>query len=157
MDAINFLRDYRMFLFEKVENSFDEKLFNEKTSYNNVRSSSNLMLSYWNNLKRSSEWKTLYDDIKELYIRKITSFCVWDIKKDSERLISVINERAENEMTVGIKIVSFSGNELLYEIDLDVNACRVEFKRKVDSFIRHTIPAVMEEEFNKKINLYYKD
>lgn len=156
-EIINFLRYYPVFLFKKVKNSFDEKLFNEKTSYNNVRSSSNLMLSYWNNLKRSSEWKTLYDDIKELYIRTITSFCVWDIKKDSERLISVINERAENEMTVGIKIVSFSGNQLLYEIDLDVKACRVEFKRKVDSFICHTIPAVMEEEFNKKINLYYKD
>lgn len=158
VDKVNsFINSYRTFSFEVFNNNITQEFLSDITSYKNAKNCNNVMREYWKKLKQSLEWKMLYDDIGKLYIDRISPFCIWDIKKDSENLISVINEIAEKEMCADAINISFSGGEYEYKFSQDIKKCIVEFKRKVTSFINNTIPSVIEGELIKKINLYYKD
>lgn len=153
----SFIDYYHIFYFEVKDNIITQEFLGEITSYRNVKNCLNVMREYWKKLKQSCEWKKLYDYIGEFYIDMISPFCIWDIRKDIENLISVISEIAEEEMCDDTIIISFSGGECEYEYSPDIKKCIVEFKRKVMSFISNTIPSVIEGELKKIINLYYKD
>ncbi len=126
------------------------------TAYENVKRTSDLYLSYWNNLKNSSIWKKFCDNLKELYKNSLEEFCFWNIEKDADRIIDRINLEAQQVIINNSnRKIGFDGNEMDYGVSTSVSNCIVDFKIKLESFVTQKVPDIIVEELKVKEKLYF--